>query len=103
MKAYLALTAAVLFAGGAAAQSPGEGTGSVFDALDTDKNGSLSQQEAQAHSTVAQNFSAADADGDGSLSRTEFDQSFTTGQSSTPGAQQPPPPPQPQSEPTDPY
>lgn len=45
---------------------------SIFDALDSDRSGSVGQQEAQAHPTVAQNFAKADADSDGSLSRDEF-------------------------------
>lgn len=45
---------------------------SIFDALDADKNGTVGQQEAQAHPTVAQHFANADSNSDGSLSREEF-------------------------------
>jgi hypothetical protein len=53
-------------------------SGSIFDALDADHSGSLAQQEAQAHATVAQHFSTADANGDGNLSREEFSAAFKT-------------------------
>ena len=53
-------------------------SGSIFDALDADHNGSIAQQEAQAQPTVAQYFSTADANGDGSLSREEFSAAFKT-------------------------
>jgi hypothetical protein len=49
---------------------------SVFDALDADRDGKVAQQEAQAHPTVAENFSKADANGDGALSKEEFDATF---------------------------
>jgi len=91
MKQYLALTAAALLCANAAAQAPAEGAGSPFDALDADKSGSVSQQEAQAHSTVSQNFASADANTDGNLTREEFDAAFRTGQT----APQPQPEPQP--------
>ena len=48
----------------------------VFAALDTDRNGSISQMEAQRNSTVAANFAAADTDNNGSLSRDEFIATF---------------------------
>lgn len=67
--------------------------GSPFDALDADKDGALSMEEAQAHPVVAQNFSVADTNRDGKLSREEFDSSFTTAappQQSEPPSQPPP-------------
>ena len=54
--------------------------GSIFDTLDADRNGSIVQQEAQAHPTVAQHFTTADANADGNLSREEFAAAFKTQQ-----------------------
>lgn len=82
MKIYLAFAAAALLSGAVFAQ--GESTSSIFDSLDTNRDGSLDQKEAQAHPTVAQAFTSADADGDGMLSREEFTSSFTTSQEQTP-------------------
>ena len=48
----------------------------VFAALDTDRNGSISQMEAQRNQTVAANFAAVDANNDGVLSRDEFNAAF---------------------------
>jgi hypothetical protein len=48
----------------------------VFAALDTDRNGSISQMEAQRNATVAANFAAADTNNNGSLSREEFIAAF---------------------------
>ena len=48
----------------------------VFAALDTDRNGSISQMEAQRNQTVAANFTAADTNNDGVLSREEFNAAF---------------------------
>ena len=52
--------------------------GSIFDTLDADHDTSISQSEAQAHPTVAQNFATADANSDGKLSREEFGAAFKT-------------------------
>ena len=60
---------------------PSAGTnaaGSIFDTLDADHDTSISQSEAQAHPTVAQNFASADANSDGKLSREEFGAAFKT-------------------------
>jgi len=57
--------------------------------LDADKSGSIDEQEAQAHSTVAQNFAAADKNADGSLSREEFNSAFTTTPPAAPQAETP--------------
>jgi|SRR5688572_19315598 len=51
-------------------------SGSVFDALDANQDGNIAQQEAEAHPTVAENFTRADANGDGALSRDEFAAAF---------------------------
>ena len=51
-------------------------SGSVFDALDANQDGNIAQQEAEAHPTVAENFTQADANGDGALSREEFAAAF---------------------------
>ena len=48
----------------------------VFAALDADRNGSISQMEAQRNPTVAANFAAADANNDGALSVAEFTAAF---------------------------
>ena len=77
MRMFTALTAAALLSGMAVAQEEGQ-PGSPFDLLDADQSGSISQQEAQAHSTVAQNFGTADVNADGALTREEFDAAFTT-------------------------
>lgn len=44
----------------------------VFGALDTDGDGSVSQDEASINEFVSQGFADADANGDGALSREEF-------------------------------
>ncbi|ABC33295.1 MULTISPECIES: hypothetical protein [Hahella] len=43
-----------------------------FVALDADKNGSISQEEAAADAGLAQSFAKADADQDGAVSKDEF-------------------------------
>jgi hypothetical protein len=75
----------VLVAGAAVAQPPGGFTPPTFDGLDTDKNGSLSQEEvAKFVATIpaggpngppnaATVFGNWDANKDGSVSRAEFD------------------------------
>jgi hypothetical protein len=94
MKRLLTFTAAALLSSFAIAQSqtpqPSETaappaappaaapqqSGSVFDALDANQDGNIAQQEAEAHPTVAENFTRADANGDGALSRDEFAAAF---------------------------
>lgn len=44
----------------------------VFGALDTDGDGSVSQDEASINEFVSEGFGAADSNGDGALSREEF-------------------------------
>jgi Ca2+-binding EF-hand superfamily protein len=60
------------------AQEGGETAGSPFDALDRDRDGTLTAREGQGHPVVAQNFATADKDGNGSLSREEFNSAFTS-------------------------
>jgi Ca2+-binding EF-hand superfamily protein len=50
---------------------------SAFNSLDTDKDGKISEAEAQASRVVAQSFSQADANHDGAISREEFSSAFT--------------------------
>ena len=93
MKKFLTFTAAALLSSFAIAQSqtsqptqPSETaappaaapqqSGSVFDALDANQDGNIAQQEAEAHPTVAENFTRADANGDGALLREEFAAAF---------------------------
>lgn len=64
---------------GQTAQPPAPATqqsGSIFDALDANKDGNIAQAEADAHPTVAQNFTTADTNSDGALSREEFAAAF---------------------------
>jgi EF hand domain-containing protein len=51
-------------------------SGSIFDVLDSNRDGNIAQTEAAAHPTVAQNFAQADTNGDGALSREEFAAAF---------------------------
>jgi ABC-type transporter MlaC component len=75
----------------AAADDP---TSSIFQQLDTNQDGRISAEEAQASSVVARSFAKADANGDGAITRDEFMASFTT---RAPGATPPAvPPPNPQ-------
>jgi Ca2+-binding EF-hand superfamily protein len=64
---------------------------SIFDSLDTNQDGRISQDEAQASPVVSRSFSKADANGDGAISRDEFTSSFTTRAPDT----TPPPTPEP--------
>ncbi|MGH8138794.1 MAG: EF-hand domain-containing protein [Steroidobacteraceae bacterium] len=50
--------------------------GAIFSKLDTNHDGKLTGQEAQAHPTVAAHFSNADTDGDGFVSKDEFMTAF---------------------------
>jgi hypothetical protein len=45
-----------------------------FDALDIDRNGQVSRDEANADSAVANDFDALDVDKDGALTRSELEQ-----------------------------
>ena len=74
----------VLVAGAAGAQAPGGGGGLSFEALDADKNSSLSQDEVakffagrpagpNGPPNAAEIFGRWDADKNGSVSKAEFD------------------------------
>lgn len=91
-------------AGTAAAQPPGGFTPPTFDALDTDKNGSLSKPEVaaffagrpggpQGAPNADAVFGRWDANGDGSVSKEEFDSRPRQGGPGgpPPGAGGPPP------------
>lgn len=93
MKPILIKTAAALCSTVGLAEEPQGGAGaSPFDALDTDKNGSLSMAEAQGHPNVSQRFAVADKDRDGTLTRAEFDAAFTTTKPSQADPSRPRPP-----------
>jgi EF hand len=98
MKTYIALLTAALLSSAAFAQqepqtppaganaatakppaSVSPGLAEIFDQLDTNHDGKLSQEEAQAAPAVAQNFAAADRDHDGTVSKEEFLAAFKTG------------------------
>jgi hypothetical protein len=92
MKTYIALVTAALVSTAAFAQqepqnpppaspnaansqppaSVSPGLSEIFDKLDTNHDGKLSQEEAQAVPAVATNFGAADRDHDGTISKEEF-------------------------------
>jgi hypothetical protein len=99
MKTYIALVTAALVSTAAFAQqepqnpppaspnaansqppaSVSPGLSEIFDKLDTNHDGKLSQEEAQAVPAVATNFGAADRDHDGTISKEEFLTAFKTG------------------------
>jgi hypothetical protein len=98
MKTYIALLAAALASSAALAQqepqnppaapnaatspapaSVSPGLAQIFDQLDTNHDGKLSQEEAQAAPTVSTNFAAADRDHDGTVSKDEFLSAFKAG------------------------
>src|SRR6185295_2120325 len=96
MKRPLTLALAALLSTAALAQTPPSGAGSsVFDQFDSDKDGRITQAEAQVNSTVVANFQTADSNADGSLSKSEFDAAFKP---SNAPAETPPPADKPQSE-----
>jgi len=45
----------------------------LFSALDSDKSGSISKEEAKAHATLSALFEEVDVDGNGEISLTEFE------------------------------
>jgi hypothetical protein len=59
--------------------SASPGLSDIFDQLDTNHDGKLSQEEAQAAPTVSTNFAAADRDHDGTVSKEEFLSAFKAG------------------------
>ena len=72
MKAYLILGIGLALATPALAQD----AGLVFTALDANKDGKVTQAEAQKNAAVAQMFAQADKNKDGSLSKAEFEAAF---------------------------
>ena len=72
MNMYRLLAVAVIAATPALAQD----TAIVFAALDTNKDGQISQAEAQKNAMVMQNFAQADTNHDGMISKAEFDAAF---------------------------
>jgi Ca2+-binding EF-hand superfamily protein len=73
MKKYqIALGAVLLLATPALAQD----AALVFTALDANKDGKVSQAEAQKNAMVSQDFAAADKNHDGFLSKEEFIAAF---------------------------
>jgi Ca2+-binding EF-hand superfamily protein len=98
MLSVAALTCGAAFAQDQAAPeqttAADDATSSIFQQLDTNHDGRISSEEAQASPVVARSFGKADANGDGALTRDEFMASFTT---RAPGATPPAvPPPNPQ-------
>lgn len=70
MNVQTAIAAAALALSAAAiANEPQEVT---FSTLDTDRNGTIDQQESEAHPELARSFSNADRDQDGRLNQSEF-------------------------------
>jgi type II secretory pathway pseudopilin PulG len=69
-------TGAAESATGAATESPQQTTGSAgqqgWEQVDTDRDGSISKQEASANAGLSQVFGQADADADGLLSTDEY-------------------------------
>ena len=72
MLKYVIIASAVAMSTAAFAQD----TAAVFAALDTDKNGSINEMEAERNALVTENFPIADSNGDGALSSEEFDAAF---------------------------
>jgi hypothetical protein len=55
-------------------QQPSQGGGATFESLDTNSDGKISKTEAQANSTVTEQFSRYDVNGDGFIERAEVSQ-----------------------------
>jgi len=72
MKAILILGIGLALATPALAQD----ASLVFTALDANKDGKVTQAEAQKNAAVAQMFAQADKNKDGSLSKAEFEAAF---------------------------
>ena len=60
----------------AATPALAQDAGLVFTALDTNKDGKVSQAEAQRHTMVSHGFADADKNHDGNLSKDEFVAAF---------------------------
>ena len=48
----------------------------AFAAVDADANGLISEEEAEAHEALADNFDQADANGSGYVNRSEFEEAL---------------------------
>ena len=72
MKTYLLLGIGLVLAAPAFAQD----AALVFTALDANKDGKVTQAEAQKNAAVMQMFAQADKNKDGSLSKDEFQAAF---------------------------
>jgi Ca2+-binding EF-hand superfamily protein len=92
VKRYLAFCApAALLSLTAFAQNAGSpSVSAVFDSLDSDHDGFVTAQDAQAAPVVAQSFASADKNGDGKLSKEEFTSAFTMRQPAQPPTSLPP-------------
>lgn len=65
-----------------AGTSSNDGAKIMFDELDADDNGKVTQEEAKANETVARHFDKLDADGNGTLSRDELRKAKSSSSSS---------------------
>jgi Ca2+-binding EF-hand superfamily protein len=101
VKVQLMLTVAALGCGAVFAQdqppagqtqATDDSTSSIFSQLDTNHDGRISAEEAQASSVVARSFAKADANGDGGITKEEFMSAFTTRAPTTPPPAVPPSP-----------
>jgi Ca2+-binding EF-hand superfamily protein len=68
----------------AAPASTDDTVSSIFTQLDTNNDGKISSEEAQASSVVSRSFAKADADSDGGITRDEFMSAFTASAPTTP-------------------
>jgi Ca2+-binding EF-hand superfamily protein len=94
MLSVAALACGAAYAQDQAAPSTDDTVSSIFTQLDSNKDGKISSEEAQASSVVARSFAKADADGDGGITRDEFMSAFTASAPTTPPPAVPPPNPQ---------
>jgi Ca2+-binding EF-hand superfamily protein len=98
VKVQLVFTVAALACGAAYAQdqAPAAATddpvSSIFSQLDTNHDGMISSEEAQASSVVSRSFAKADANGDGQIARDEFMKAFTAQKPGAASSGESPPP-----------
>nr|WP_136252808.1 EF-hand domain-containing protein [Ningiella ruwaisensis] len=69
-KKTIAYTLSTLFA--AALSVSAMASEELFNSLDVDQSGTISQSEASAHATLSAMFDEVDADGDGEITYAEF-------------------------------
>jgi Ca2+-binding EF-hand superfamily protein len=67
----------------AATESADSAVSSIFSQLDTNHDGKISSEEAQASSVVSRSFAKADSNGDGAIARDEFMAAFTSSRAPT--------------------